>query len=722
MEKRRSWSAGHRNFTSLHLDPLSEPAMTELLDGFVPGLPEELRAQILARAEGVPLYAVETVRGLLADGRIKLSGDVYEPTADLSSIRVPDSLRSLIASRLDALEPTDRSLLQDAAVLGQVFSADALGAITGVASDELDMRLRTLVRRELLELETDPRSPERGQYRFVQSLIREVAYGMLARRDRRARHLAVARHYESVGDDELAGALANHYLAARDTSDEGPEADAITTQARLALSGAADRAAALGAHEQAVAYLDQALAITSDLSDRAPLLDRAARSAVHAARAAVRYAEEAIDAYHQLGDQVAAAGAIARLGKVLLDTGEVVRATEVLEAAALEAESIGDQPVFAQILAYLSRAYMRRGVADKAVEAADRALPIAERLNLDAIVAEAFVNKGSALGMAGRRRESVALQQAAVEMATAGSDRDFEMRARNNFASSISEDDPARATRLFIETAELARQVGNRYTYNWAIGTAAAFLYGEGHDWDAHAAVMREALEGATLAHDRLRLRILLALLETPRGERTSELVAELTELVGDSTEPDDLFALYMARGDAALVSGDTDTAYSDAMLAVEVQSQNPEVPLSLAARAAIWSKNLDRARQTAAHRASLPSTGAFSQAELARQEAAVAALEGRTADAVAGFRDARERLVRLEQMFEAATTVVDAAVLLPGEREVQAWAAEVRPFLEDLRARPFVDKLDEALASVQPAATLAARPTARTGAETPTA
>jgi class 3 adenylate cyclase/predicted ATPase len=719
-DRRPDWGAGHRQLTALALEPLTDEAVRELLNGLVPGLPEEALAAIVGRAEGVPLYAVETVRGLLADGRIKRSGDVYEPTADLSSIRVPDSLRSLIASRLDALEAADRGLLQDAAVLGQVFSAEALAAITGAAPTELEPRLRALVRRELLEIEADPRSPERGQYRFVQSLIREVAYGTLARRDRRARHLAVARYYEGVGDDELAGALANHYLAAREASEEGPEADAITTQARLALSGAADRAAALGAHDQAVTYLDQALAIASDLGDRASLLDRAARSATSAAREAVRYAEEAIDAYHQLGNEVAAAGATARLGRVLLDAGEVVRATEVLEAAAAEAESIGDQPVLAQILAYLSRAYMRRGISDKAVEAADRALPIAERLNLDAIVAEAFVNKGSALGMAGRRRESIALQLAAVEIAAAGSDRNLELRARNNFASSISEDDPARATRLFIETAELARQVGNRYTYNWAIGTAAAFLYGEGHDWDTHAALLREALEGATMVHDRLRLRIFLALLETPRGERTAELVSELTELVGDSTEPDDLFSLYMATGDAALVSGDTETAYSNAMLAFEVESQNPEVPLSLAARAAIWSKNLDRARHAAAGRATAPSTGAFSQAELARVHAAVAALEGRTADAVAGFRDARERLVRLEQMFEAAGYVVDAAVLLPGEREVRAWAAEVRPLLEELRARPFLDKLDEALASAPPSAAPAARTEARAETSTP--
>ena len=61
LEKRPTWGAGHRNFTSLYLEPLSEQAMEELLVGLVPGLPSSLRKQILERAEGVPLYAVETV-------------------------------------------------------------------------------------------------------------------------------------------------------------------------------------------------------------------------------------------------------------------------------------------------------------------------------------------------------------------------------------------------------------------------------------------------------------------------------------------------------------------------------------------------------------------------------------------------------------------------------------------------------------------------------------
>ena len=101
--------------------------MRQLLNGLVPGLPHDALAAIVGRAEGVPLYAVETVRGLLADGRIRRVGDVYEPVGDLSNITVPGlaALADRVAARRPARRPI-ASLLQDAAVLGQVFGADAL--------------------------------------------------------------------------------------------------------------------------------------------------------------------------------------------------------------------------------------------------------------------------------------------------------------------------------------------------------------------------------------------------------------------------------------------------------------------------------------------------------------------------------------------------------------------------------------------------------------------
>ncbi|HXR27492.1 MAG TPA: adenylate/guanylate cyclase domain-containing protein, partial [Candidatus Baltobacteraceae bacterium] len=285
LERRADWGAGKRSFTSLYLEPLPEAAMRELLIGLVPGLPAEATKAIVARADGMPLYAVETVRMLVAEGRLAVEDGTYRPVGDLTDLAVPETLTALIASRLDTLDPADRALIHDAAVLGQSFTPAALASVSGVPEAELEPRLRALAKRELLApATTDPRSPERGQYAFVQALIREVAYGTLAKADRKAKHLAAARFFEGLGSDELAGALAGHYLAAYQNAPAGPEAEALAGQARLALRGAAERAAALGANDQAVRFLDQAISVTSDPVQQAELLERAGEVAELAGR------------------------------------------------------------------------------------------------------------------------------------------------------------------------------------------------------------------------------------------------------------------------------------------------------------------------------------------------------------------------------------------------------------------------------------------------------
>ncbi len=181
-EKRPTWGAGKRSFSSLYLEPLSSDAMDDLLIGLVPGLPDELRRRILERAEGVPLYAVETVRMLLDRGLLTREGNVYRPTGAVETLEVPETLHALVAARLDALAPEERRLVEDGAVLGKTFTKQGLGGLTGLAESELEPLLASLLRKEILSVQADPRSPERGQYAFLQDIVKRVAYETLSRR------------------------------------------------------------------------------------------------------------------------------------------------------------------------------------------------------------------------------------------------------------------------------------------------------------------------------------------------------------------------------------------------------------------------------------------------------------------------------------------------------------------------------------------------------------
>src|SRR5262249_22408382 len=205
------------NATTLALDPLTDEAMDELLRGLVPGLPDEPRASIRSRADGIPLYAVETVRMLLDRGLLEPEGNEYRLTQPLESLDVPETLHALIAARLDGLEPEERSLLERAAVLGKTFTPRGVAALSGLEEADVEGVLASLVRKELLAIDTDPRSPERGQYGFLQALVQRVAYETLSRRDRKAKHLAAARYLAEqagVGPDHSAEGLAARPLPA----------------------------------------------------------------------------------------------------------------------------------------------------------------------------------------------------------------------------------------------------------------------------------------------------------------------------------------------------------------------------------------------------------------------------------------------------------------------------------------------------------------------------
>jgi predicted ATPase len=277
-EKHPGWGANLRNFTSLSLEALPDPAIDGLLRGLVPGLPGDAAQRIRERADGIPLYAVETVRMLLDRGLLERHEGGYRVTGDLGTLDVPETLHALIAARLDGLEPGERRLLQDAAVLGKTFAPRGLAMLAGVDEDAIRPALTALARKEMLVLDTDPRSPERGQYGFVQALIQRVAYETLSRRDRKAKHLAAARYLASssgLDPDEIAEVIATHYLDAFGAGPDDPDAADIRAEARDWLTRAAERAAALAATDDAQRAFESAVELTDEPIERARLLERA---------------------------------------------------------------------------------------------------------------------------------------------------------------------------------------------------------------------------------------------------------------------------------------------------------------------------------------------------------------------------------------------------------------------------------------------------------------
>jgi Predicted ATPase len=140
-------------------------------------------------------------------------------------------------------------------VLGKTFAPHALAALSGFQREELEGVLSGLVRREVLGLQSDPRSPEQGQYTFLQDLLRYVAYETLPKRERRDKHLAAAEHLSAtLGEDEVSEVIASHLVDAFRLDPEAEDSAALRRQAHEALLRAGSRANSLGASGEAKRY------------------------------------------------------------------------------------------------------------------------------------------------------------------------------------------------------------------------------------------------------------------------------------------------------------------------------------------------------------------------------------------------------------------------------------------------------------------------------------
>ena len=277
---RRPALAALRRATVIGLETLSRADIAELFDVLVEGLPNDLRDGLVDRAEGNPLFAIETIRamhdqGLTVAGPTRRPGAVRIATgvdlATLGALAAPASLQLLVASRLDLLPPRERSLLASASVLGQTFTIAGVQKVSGMSDDDLAGALQELVGRDLISVVTDRLSAEEGMYAFVQSVVRTVAYGTQSKRDRLERHLAAVTHLESLSDadSELNTVISQHLRdAAALVGPDDPQRPEILQRLRTWLERSADRSQAVGAPSDAVRALSEAISLAEHDADR----------------------------------------------------------------------------------------------------------------------------------------------------------------------------------------------------------------------------------------------------------------------------------------------------------------------------------------------------------------------------------------------------------------------------------------------------------------------
>ncbi len=700
-----------RRSAQLHV-PLSRSAfgagMRDLLEGLVPGLPEHVGEQILARAEGVPLYAVETVRMLLDRGLLVQEGPFYRPTGEIEALEVPETLHALIAARLDGLAPEERRLLQDGAVLGKTFSSDALASLSGIAAGELEPLLSALVRKEVLSVQSDPRSPERGQYGFLQDLVRHVAYETISKRERKSRHLDAAAYIEATfGQDEVPEVLASHYLSAFQVTPDADDAQAIRVKAEEMLTRAAERAASLGAPEEGRRYYDQAAELTDERVVEAGLLEQAGRLAFQANRPveARERLERALAVYREMDEAQAAARASAALADVDFAEARFEQAVARLEPAVVELEQGKPSAELATALAQLGRCHVLAGHgADTAAPLLERALTLAERLQLPEVFVEALNSKGLLVLNQGRLTEARILLAAAVEMAHAEQVYGSALRAENNFAVVLETLDRfADAIEATERSIAFARRRGNRrWESKMRTGLIVGlFLLGR---WDEALAIYVE--EEPEVATGSARGEILhAAQIHCERGslDQGRALLAKVAALRdSDNSQLRAGYACVEARLLRAEGRAAEALSAAERALAVrgEISVSDKAIKMGFveACEAALALPDLDKAEELLGIAESLEpgDRRPFLQANSLRLRARLDAARGRRDGIDERLRNAASMFREFDFVFHLAVTQLEHGEWLAAEgrdAEAQPLLAEAYGTFERLQATPWLER-----------------------------
>ncbi|MET0772862.1 MAG: adenylate/guanylate cyclase domain-containing protein [Candidatus Limnocylindrales bacterium] len=707
MERRPGWGMGGRSAITLHLEAVGGPSMADLVRGTVPGLPPDAIESIAERSEGVPLFAVETIRMLLDEGRLVRDGERFRLVDPNVPFAVPPSLQALIAARLDALDPDERHLLQCASALGRTFPTRALAAVHGADEAAVEAALIVLARKELVVRDTDPRSPERDQYGFVHGMVRDIAYGRLSRHDRATRHLAAARYFEGLDEEELSGVVASHYLDAWRATPEGDQGVVLADRARAALRAAAERAMTLHANAAAVDWFEQALAVTTDPAERASILLRMTEPA-EAAQGFVegmRYLREAVAWYEQHGDVATTDQAVIRLVRAHNAGFDPLGARRLVEPV-LERLAAGP-PTITAAAAYneYARSFLFVGEYPQALRALEQGLEVAESLGARVAVAELLVSKSWALAGVGRPREGAALALGGLEIGEQEGATQTVLRARLNASNWYCADAPQRALAVAQAGFDLAMSVGHG---DWAAtlaGNAGAAAIATG-DWHRILGY-REALSGTALSPaGRFAADGMAWVVDAYRGDDPTDTLSRITGSgLGDAVAVQERGGIYAIAAQVRFAGGDLEAVEEPALRAYQEYPEFEGVAaVLLATRAAVLRRDLEPIRRIGEIIRPSDVIGSWLAIRWDLHLAASQWLEGESTEGEQRYREAIQALRQMGLVAEVAFTQLELLALGGDElRDRGALRAEAVGTLEALGVRPLLERLGPLIARGAP-------------------
>jgi class 3 adenylate cyclase/tetratricopeptide (TPR) repeat protein len=411
-------------YTQIRVDQLPTGSSSDLVQAILEGgeVTADLRAFILDRAYGNPLFMEEFTHTLLERGYIQRKNGHYVLTAKPSDIQVPDTVQGIIAARIDRLEANLKRTMQVASVIGRDFAYRILQTITAI-KQELKSCLLNL--QELEFIYEKSLFPEL-EYVFKHALTQEVAYNSLLLKRRRELHEKIGQAIEELYPDRLEEfyeVLAHHYVRSENWE---------KAYRYLLLSG--DKAQQRYSNWEAFRFYKEAI----DILNNARELEEGRKRGVEIRFLMIRpmsflgYPEDSLDILLQgeglsreIDDRKSLAAFLSSIGLYFTMHGDPLKGRTYAESCLQEAEKIQDIELMAPVGFDLCVSYQLAGDYFRIVDVAPRVIELLETTNRQSEFSFGHLNSyssllaycGCAMGMIGDFEEGKRFCEKAISFA-----------------------------------------------------------------------------------------------------------------------------------------------------------------------------------------------------------------------------------------------------------------------------------------------------------------
>ena len=461
------------------LERMSQEEISRMINSIlgIKDVPDKFVSKLYGESEGNPFFVEEVLRSLMDEGIILRHGHIWDTGVDLSTIRIPNTIKDVIIHRIARLEEAEKRILRYAAVAGDHYTFDILREVTGISDEELLDSIDKLMEVDIIQ---EVSNAEEEEYRFDHKLIRSVIYDSMSKSRVRIMHKSVGEVIEKLYGDALdvwAFDLARHFSLGKHSQKN-----------YLYSMMAGDKAFNALDFDRAIDYYISALR-TMDLLPASEDFNKDIEklqismmvgnlySGLGLWTSATRYYNIALKTANTSNDEKGEVKALISLGHSKRSFGNYLEAEMDYEKAFESAKKTDDVQSLGEIQRGLGYVHWRKGENDEAIEHYNQGISFSMKAGDISSMAKSFIELGNVYNHWSQHEKAIEYYNKSIGELEKLKDHYELSRAYNNIGDThLQMKEWKKAIESFDKCREAAEKIGNKNMVAWAMFNSSEAL------------------------------------------------------------------------------------------------------------------------------------------------------------------------------------------------------------------------------------------------------